>query len=70
MSGYGNVGWGIMKKAAELGAKVTYFAGPDGYIHDPVKLSDRIYKCECGYVADRDYNASLNLRDAKTYNIA
>ena len=35
LSGYGNVGWGIMKKAAELGAKVTYFAGPDGYIHDP-----------------------------------
>ena len=35
MSGYGNVGWGIMKKSAELGAKVTYFAGPDGYIHDP-----------------------------------
>ena len=34
-SGYGNVGWGIMKKAAQLGAKVTYFAGPDGYIHDP-----------------------------------
>ncbi|MCR4944099.1 MAG: transposase, partial [Clostridium sp.] len=30
----------------------------------------RIYKCECGYVADRDYNASLNLRDAKIYNIA
>ncbi len=35
ISGYGNVGWGIMKKALELGAKVTYFAGPDGYIHDP-----------------------------------
>ena len=35
ISGYGNVGWGVMKKAAELGAKVTYFAGPDGYIHDP-----------------------------------
>ena len=35
ISGYGNVGWGIMKKADELGAKVTYFAGPDGYIHDP-----------------------------------
>ena len=35
ISGYGNVGWGIMKNAAELGAKVTYFAGPDGYIHDP-----------------------------------
>ena len=39
MSGYGNVGWGIMKKAAELGAKVTYFAGPDGYIHDPDGVS-------------------------------
>jgi glutamate dehydrogenase (NADP+) len=35
ISGYGNVGWGIMKKAMHLGAKVTYFAGPDGYIHDP-----------------------------------
>ena len=35
ISGYGNVGWGIMKKAAQLGAAVTYFAGPDGYIHDP-----------------------------------
>ncbi len=35
ISGYGNVGWGIIKKAAQLGAKVTYFAGPDGYIHDP-----------------------------------
>ena len=35
ISGYGNVGWGIMKKAAELGAAVTYLAGPDGYIHDP-----------------------------------
>ena len=35
ISGYGNVGWGIMQKVAELGGKVTYFAGPDGYIHDP-----------------------------------
>ena len=35
LSGYGNVAWGIMKKAAELGAKVTYMSGPDGYIHDP-----------------------------------
>lgn len=23
-----------MKKIDELGGKVTYFAGPDGYIHD------------------------------------
>ena len=34
VSGYGNVALGIMKKAAELGGKVTYMAGPDGYIHD------------------------------------
>ena len=35
ISGYGNVGWGIMKKTSQLGAKVVYFAGPDGYIYDP-----------------------------------
>ncbi|MCQ2458430.1 MAG: NADP-specific glutamate dehydrogenase [Clostridia bacterium] len=35
VSGYGNVAWGIMKKAAELGAKVTYMSGPDGYVYDP-----------------------------------
>jgi len=35
-----------------------------------LKLSDRRYVCECGYEADRDYNASLNLRDAKIYKIA
>ena len=39
-------------------------------IKKDLKLSDRIYKCECGYVEDRDFNASLNLRDAITYNIA
>ena len=27
-----------------------------------LKLSDRTYHCDkCGYIADRDYNASLNL---------
>ena len=35
VSGFGNVAWGIVKKAAELGAKVTYISGPDGYVHDP-----------------------------------
>lgn len=40
-----------------------------GYILKDLKLSDRIYRCTCGYVADRDLNASLNLRDAKTYVI-
>lgn len=41
-----------------------------GHIKKDLKLSDRTYKCsECGYVEDRDINASLNLRDAKTYTI-
>ena len=41
-----------------------------GCIKKDLKLSDRIYKCECGYIEDRDFNASLNLRDAKIYKIA
>lgn len=41
-----------------------------GHIKKDLKLSDRTYKCfECGYVEDRDINASLNLRDANTYTI-
>ena len=41
-----------------------------GAIKKDLKLSDRIYRCSCGYVEDRDFNASLNLRDAATYEIA
>ena len=41
-----------------------------GNIKKDLKLSDREYICECGYRADRDYNASLNLRDAKVYKVA
>lgn len=41
-----------------------------GYIKKDLKLSDREYICECGYRSDRDYNASLNLRDAITYKVA
>lgn len=41
-----------------------------GHVKKDLKLSDREYVCECGYRADRDYNASLNLRDAKSYKIA
>ena len=40
-----------------------------GAIKKDLKLSDRIYRCECGYVEDRDINAALNLRDAVTYKI-
>ncbi|MDE7478440.1 MAG: transposase [Lachnospiraceae bacterium] len=42
-----------------------------GHIKKDLKLSDRIYHCdECGYEADRDFNASLNLKDAEIYSIA
>ena len=41
-----------------------------GNVKKDLKLSDRFYKCsECGYVEDRDINASLNLRDANTYTV-
>ena len=33
-----------------------------GNIKKDLKLSDRIYRCECGNVIDRDYQASLNLK--------
>ena len=33
-----------------------------GNIKKDLKLSDRIYKCECGNIIDRDYQAALNLK--------
>ena len=33
-----------------------------GVVKKDLKLSDRIYKCECGNVIDRDYQAALNLK--------
>jgi glutamate dehydrogenase (NADP+) len=33
-SGFGNVTWGTVIKASELGAKVVTISGPDGYIYD------------------------------------
>ena len=41
-----------------------------GAIKKDLKLSDRIYRCDCGYVEDRDFNAALNLRNALTYEVA
>ena len=41
-----------------------------GCIKKDLKLSDRIYRCACGYIEDRDLNAALNLRDAETYEVA
>ena len=41
-----------------------------GAIRKDLKLSDRIFQCDCGYTEDRDFNAALNLRDAMTYEVA
>ena len=38
-AGFGNVTWGICKKAMQLGAKVVTLSGPDGYIYDPDGVS-------------------------------
>ena len=34
ISGFGNVAWGVAKKAAQLGARVVTISGPDGYVYD------------------------------------
>ncbi|MDM0965160.1 transposase [Clostridium perfringens] len=41
-----------------------------GKVKRDLKLSDRIYKCDCGFTIDRDLNASINLKNAKEYKIA
>ncbi|MDK0796279.1 transposase [Clostridium perfringens] len=41
-----------------------------GEIKQDLKLSDRIYKCDCGLTIDRDLNSSINLKNAKKYRIA
>ena len=42
-----------------------------GHTNKGLKLKDRVYICpKCGYTEDRDFNATLNLRDAKEYRVA
>ena len=36
-----------------------------GKVNKDLKLSDRIYRCNCGLAIDRDLNASINLKNAK-----
>jgi glutamate dehydrogenase (NADP+) len=44
ISGFGNVAWGAVTKATQLGAKVVTISGPDGYIYDPDGISgDKIH---------------------------
>ena len=41
VSGFGNMSWGVCRKAAELGAKVVTLSGPDGYVYDPEGVATR-----------------------------
>lgn len=41
-----------------------------GMVKSDLKLSDRTYKCECGNIIDRDYQASINIRDCGSYKVA
>ena len=40
-----------------------------GQIKNDLKLSDRVYRCDCGNIIDRDYNASINLKNAREYKV-
>lgn len=41
-----------------------------GSIKKNLKLSDRVYVCDkCGLVIDRDFNASINIRDCRDYKL-
>ena len=53
-SGYGNVTWGVCKKAAELGAKVVTISGRAGYVHDPD-----------GVTTEEKFNKLLEIRTSR-----
>lgn len=39
VSGFGNVSWGTVTKATELGGKVVTISGPDGYVYDEAGIT-------------------------------
>jgi len=41
VSGFGNMAWGVCRKAAQLGAKVVTLSGPDGYVYDPEGVTSK-----------------------------
>lgn len=41
VSGFGNVAWGVVKKATSFGAKVVTLSGPDGYFYDREGISGK-----------------------------
>ena len=59
-AGFGNVTWGICKKATELGAKVVTLSGPDGYVYDPdgVATAEKI-----GYLVEMRNSGRNQVKD-------
>lgn len=61
VSGFGNVSWGVVQKATELGAKVVTLSGPDGYIYDadgintPEKINYMVEMRNSGRNKVKDY---------------
>jgi len=41
-----------------------------GCVKDELPLSERVYKCVCGFICDRDKNAAINIRNVGLLNIA
>ena len=65
----------LENKAKEYGVEVRYVdrwfpssktCNKCGVVKGKLPLSERIFKCECGYEVDRDLNAAYNIRDAAT----
>ena len=52
---------GIQLIVADLFYPSSKLCSCCGAIKKDLKLSDRVYKCECGNIIDRDFQASLNL---------
>ena len=60
--------WLLMMGADVYGYSLDIPTSPSMF--ETLKLSDRIFKCDCGYIEDRDFNAALNLRDTTAYEVA
>ena len=68
ISGFGNVAWGICKKALHLGAKVVTLSGPDGYIYDEEGVSSSEEKVE--YLLEMRNSGRNRVQDyAEKFNV-
>ena len=59
VSGFGNVAWGAVQKATQLGAKVVTLSGPDGFVFD----KDGIKGEKIDYMLEMRSSARDNVKD-------